>query len=131
MSAVLAIACIAMAQYPFNTRRDRSIAIAGLVVAAITIVLVPVLAAISSAYIRADLVKDGKESTPVTILGIPLLDVSAQRVQVSWICADSQRPMTFRQSQDNTINGILVGETGTSLLHPLRRPEPTTTLENR
>jgi len=116
MGAVLALACIAMAQFSHPSPRDRYIANGGLVVAAITIVLVPVLAAIISAYIRADLVEHGKESTPVTILGIPLLDVSAEKVQVSWICQDSQRPAIFRQpgSRDNTINAILVGETATS-----------------
>lgn len=114
MGAVLTIACIAMAQCSHNSLRDRYIANAGLFIAAVTIVLVPVLVAIISAYIRAGLVQHGKESTPVTILGIPLLDVSAEKVHVTWICQDSQRPATFRQSQDSTIDGILVGETGTS-----------------
>lgn len=116
MGLVLALACIAMAQFSHPSRLDRYIANGGLVVAAITIVLVPVLAAIISAYIRADLVQHGKESTPVTILGIPLLDVSAENVRASWICQDSQRPATFRQpdTRDDTINAILVGETPTS-----------------
>lgn len=114
MGAVLIVACIAMAQFSHDSQRDRSIALVGLAIAATTIVLVPVAAAIVSAYIRADLVKRGKESTPVTILGIPLLDVSAEKVQVTWICPAPQRPAPFKESPDSTITGILVGETSTS-----------------
>jgi hypothetical protein len=114
MGAVLTISCIAMAQSSHNSRRDRYIANVGLVIAAVTIVLVPVLVAIISAYIRAGLVQHGEESTPVTILGIPLLDVSAEKAHVSWICQDSQRPAIFGQLQNNTIDGILVGETAAS-----------------
>lgn len=113
MGAVLTIASIAMARFS-HSPHDRHIANAGLVIAAVTIVLVPVLAAIIDAYLRAGKVQHGQESTPVTILGVPLLDVSAEEVHVSWICQDSQRPATFRQSQDSSIDGTLVGETSTS-----------------
>ena len=114
MSAALTIACVAMAQFSHNSRRDKYIANAGLIVAAITIVLVPVVTAIVSAYRRADLVRQGKNSTAVTILGIPLLDVSAEKVRINWICADPQPPPPFRQSQDKPTDAILVGESGTS-----------------
>ena len=70
MGALLTLSCIAMAQFSHGSQRDRVIAVTGLVVAAVTILLVPVLAAIISAYIRSDLVlKHARESTPVTILG--------------------------------------------------------------
>jgi hypothetical protein len=113
MGGVLTIASIAMAQFS-HSPRDRQIANGALIIAAVTIVLVPVLAAIIDAYLRADRVQHGQESTPVTILGLPLLDVSAEQAHVSWICQDSQRPATFKQSQDSSIDGILVGETSTS-----------------
>jgi hypothetical protein len=126
MGAVLTLSCIAMAQFSHGSPRDRAVAVTGLAVAAITIFLVPVLAAIISAYIRSDLVlKNARESTPVTILGIPLLDVSAKKVQVSWICDVSKRPPVFRGAPDSPLNAILVGETGSGYyLRVLDPPTP-------
>jgi hypothetical protein len=114
MAGVLGIACIAMARFSYNSRLDRSITIAGLVVATIMIILVPVTMAIISAFTRAKSVQEGKVTTPATILGIPLLDVSADDVHVSWICQNPQPPAIFSQSQHKTQEGFLVGETSTS-----------------
>jgi hypothetical protein len=114
MGGVLGIACIAMARYTYSTRLDRLAVRAGLVVAVVIIMLVPVIVAIISAHTRADSVQKGNVTTPATILGIPLLDVSAENVMVSWICPDAQRPAIFKQSQDNVQQGFLVGETSAS-----------------
>jgi hypothetical protein len=73
-----------------------------------------VTVAIISAFTRARSVQEGKVTTPATILGIPLLDVSADDVHVSWICQNPQPPAIFSQSQDKTQEGFLVGETSTS-----------------
>jgi hypothetical protein len=114
IAAVLTVGCIAMARFTYRSRHDRSIALAGLAVTAGTIIFVPAVVAIVSAYHRADMVKQGNPITPAVILGIPILDVSADEVQITWICPDSQRPPIFTQSKDNPPMGILVGETSTS-----------------
>jgi hypothetical protein len=113
MGALLTIACAAIAQFAHPSRRY--LVYGGLALAGLTIIAVPVLAAVISAYIRADLVLAGKESTPVTILGIPLLDVSAEKVSASWICKDTT-PVMFRAPHPlgAPVDAILVGETSTS-----------------
>ena len=58
MGAVLTIACIGMARSSKDSWFDDPIALAGLVVAAVTIVLVPVISAIISAYIIANKVRN-------------------------------------------------------------------------
>ena len=115
IAAVLTVGCIAMARFNYHSRHDRIIAAAGLVVTTGTIIFVPAVVAIVSAYHRADMVKQGNPTTPAVILGIPILDVSADKVQITWICQDPQRPpLIFQQSKSNPPSGILVGETSTS-----------------
>jgi hypothetical protein len=115
IAAVLTVGCIAMARFAYRSRHDRLIALAGLVVASGTIIFVPAVVAVVSAYNRANMVKQGNPTTPAVILGIPILDVSADEVQITWICQDPQRPpLIFMQSKDNPPIGILVGETSTS-----------------
>jgi hypothetical protein len=113
LGSALVIPCFAMARFSFDSRRDHRIALAGLVVAAVTIFIMPPTLAIVSAYVHASLVRGGYAILPWTILGMPLLDVSAEEVQVIWICPDAQRPSLFKQSPGNEI-GLLVGETSTS-----------------
>ena len=113
-ATALAIGCIAMARFTYNARHDRSIALAGLAVSGITIIMVPAIAAIVSAYNRATSVEKGLPATPAIVLGIPILDVSADKVEVNWTCQNPQPPAIFGRSQDNVRPGLLVGETSTS-----------------
>jgi hypothetical protein len=89
--------------------------ILGVVVAAVLIIVLPALAINGRAENLAKAVLSGHQARPFTILSIiPVLDVSSDLVQATWICPDPERPLIFREAVNNTRSGLLLGESGTT-----------------
>lgn len=61
-------------------------------------------------------VNAGNRIEPITIFGIPVLDVSSGKVTAAWVCPKEQQPPPFRESPDSSILGYLIGESDTSYI---------------
>jgi hypothetical protein len=64
----------------------------------------------------AGAVKAGSPIAPFDLLGVPVLDVSAVPVQVTWIGPPAQRPALFGSDADPTLAGLLLGQASGTLI---------------
>jgi hypothetical protein len=79
--------------------------------------IVPTAAVITRANDLARQVLAGHPIGPYELLGVPILDVSAQSADVTWIGPASQRPAIFGLKSPETTHGLLLGEgAGTVIL---------------
>ena len=86
-----------------------------LFVAAVLAIALPAYAINQRAAILANESLAGKPVNPYAIFGIPVLDVSSDPVDATWICADTQRPTLFKDSKDGVRHGLLLGENSSSV----------------
>jgi hypothetical protein len=68
-----------------------------------------------AAHLAED-VNAGKTIAPITIFGIPILDVSSDDIRATWVCPEAQRPPPFTEALDSSISGFLIGESDTSYI---------------
>jgi hypothetical protein len=72
------------------------------------------IALMSEANDAAAAVQQGQELRPVTLLGLPLLDVESQRVRINWIMPAIQRPVDVLGGSAGTC-ALLVGKSTTTI----------------
>jgi len=98
---------------PDRFERVRSIRVLGLILIVLLLAVVfPTVAINDRAKSLAADALSGDPISPYAILGVPVLDVSSAKVTATWICPDDQRPAVFKNVQANTVDGMLLGETG-------------------
>jgi hypothetical protein len=105
---------------------DRLLAVCGLVVAISAIVLLPAVGVYVEGRDLGASTLNGSPRPPFAVFGIPVLDVSADEVQATWICPTLQRPNMFKQSPNNAVRGRLLGESGTGYYIRLTYVKPHT-----
>jgi hypothetical protein len=80
-------------------------------------VVLPTAAVAGRAHELADDVLAGYEVAPFSLANVPVLDISAVRVEVTWIGAPEQRPAMFGTTSAQPTEGLLLGQSsGTVIL---------------
>lgn len=95
-------------------------------VVALTLLLTILLPAIAIAWRAHELGEDaltGGIVRPVKLAGVPILDVSTDRIRAAWICPQDQRPQVFKRFRNDVLEGTILGETSTSLFMRLQRSD--------
>jgi hypothetical protein len=123
---VVVVGCVALTGIAYDSRMDRLLAVCGLVVAISAIVLLPAVGVYVEARDLGASTLNGSPRPPFAVFGIPVLDVSADEVQATWICPTLQRPNMFKNSPNNAVRGRLLGETGTGYYIRLTDVKPHT-----
>jgi hypothetical protein len=115
MASVLSTISLLLLLLPSLRRapRHRQFQLMGVIAA--TFALVAAGAALmDEATESAQLVQQGGEVRPVTMLGLPLLDIESQKVRINWILPSAQRPIDVLKEPAGSC-GLLVGRSGTTI----------------
>jgi hypothetical protein len=84
-------------------------------------VLLPAIAIDKRADQLAEQSLRGERVAPFTLFNIvPVLDVSSEYIRASWICPEGEHPPVFDGPKGNYLQGLSLGETGTSLFMRLQ-----------
>ncbi|WP_142305281.1 hypothetical protein [Mycobacterium intracellulare] len=118
VGVVIAAALLADA---IQTGRRRKAWYTGLVITFLLAILLPAAAISWRAQELARKSLDGETVEPITLLGVPLLDVSTDYIHATWICAEAQRPPVFNRFRNNILKGTSLGETSTSFFMLIQR----------
>jgi hypothetical protein len=85
------------------------------VLALLVTIVLPTAAVVTRANNLANQVLAGSPIVPYNLLGVPILDVSASPVTVTWIGPANQRPAIFSAASPEPVHGLLLGtEAGTA-----------------
>jgi hypothetical protein len=86
-----------------------------LFVAAVLTIALPAYAINQRAAVLANESLAGRPVSPYAIFGIPILDVSSDPVDTTWICAEGEQPALFKDSKDGVRHGLLLGANSSSV----------------
>jgi hypothetical protein len=91
-----------------KTNRNKGSAIFIALALLVTIIL-PTATIITHANALARQVLAGHSISPYEVFGVPILDVSAETVAVTWIGPRNQQPAVFGKNSSGSIRGLLLG----------------------